>query len=171
MLLIRELMSVSDYRPSGGYSMELMELTELGLSRPEAPRHWVSLGRTEKSFYKAYKVLKDDLARLAFLNKKSVMSAEGRRMKVWEKYKLVQQLLIAQKKPAAVELAVELVTMAVKAGFTEIVLGLSSLLENHFGSIELDTRRYLRYRKLRKEYSRLFNDELDVKALHAKLVF
>ena len=171
MQLIRELLEVSDHRPPAGYPADLVELTESGLSRPEALHLWMSKGRSEVSFYKACKALKDDLVRLAFLERKSYSEVESRRIEVWEKYKVFNQLLVTQKKPAAVTLGVELVRLAIKTGFTEIIVGVTSILETHFGSAEIDTRRYLRYRKLRKEYSRMLEDELDAKALLARLVF
>lgn len=171
MQLIKELLSISVYRPTSGYSLDLVKMIEKGMDRSQALQHWVAMGRSEGSFYKAYKSLKDDLLRLAVLDRGDISGQKARRLEVWEKYRAIQQLLITEKKMAAVELAVELVRKAVRAGFTEIVVGLASLLETHFGSVEPDTRRYLRYRKLRRDYARFLEDELEVKALQARLVF
>ncbi|MCF8245514.1 MAG: hypothetical protein K9J37_13565 [Saprospiraceae bacterium] len=170
MQSIKELLEVSGYEPMSGYSLELARMARAGLERGEALQLWAGLGRSEGSFYKAWKVLKDDLVRLAFLERKG-SGLEGRRLEVWEKYKVVNQLLISGKKTAAVSMAIDLVAPAQKGGFTEIVVGLASLLEGHFGSIEVDSRRYLRYRKIRKDYSRMYDDELDVKSLQARLGF
>ena len=170
MQSIKELLEVSGYEPTTGYSLDLARMARAGLERGEALKRWVALGRSEGSFYKAWKVLKDDLVRLAFIDRKE-SGLERSRLEVWEKYKVVNQLLISGKKTAAVSMAIDLVVQAQKGGFTEIVVGLASLLEGHFGSIEIDTRRYLRYRKIRKEYAQMLNDEMDVRGLLARLVF
>ncbi len=163
-----ELLEVSAYVPTAGYSLDLAKMAKAGLSRSEALARWVAKGRTEPSFYKAYKVLKDDLLRSAF---KKTTDLSDKRIAIREKYAVVNQSLIAGKKKAAVSLAIELVEAAKKAGFTDMVVNLAMLLEGHFGAIETDTRRYLRYRKIRKEYWKLLEDEMDVKALEAELVF
>lgn len=170
MQSLRELLEVSAYVPESGYSLDLARMAKSGLERSEALRRWVALGRSEGSFYKAWKVLKDDLVRLAFVERKE-LGIRGRRLEVWEKHKVVNQLLISGKKTAAVSLAIDLIAQAEKGGFTEIVVALASLLEGHFGSIEIDARRYLRYRKIRRESTRMLNDEMEVRGLLAKLVF
>lgn len=168
MQSIRELLEVSAYEPEGGYSLDLVKMVKAGLDRGDALRRWVSMGRTEGSFYKAYKVLKDDLIRLAFLNRKEP-GLEGKRLEILERYKVVRQLLVTGKKKSAISIAIDLTSQAQKAGFTDIVVSLSSILEEHFGCIEIDTRRYLRYRKIRKDYSQMLDDEIAVKSLKAKL--
>ena len=170
MQLIKGLLELSAASPKPGYSGDLVKMVKKGLSRPEAMRRWVEMGRSEGSFYKAYKALKDDLVRLSFSGKKYSTDFEGRRLEVWQKYGVVRQLLVSQKKAEAVELAVELVRKARKAGFTEVVAGLASLLETHFGAIDFDKRKYKRYRTLRRTYSRWLQDEMDVMALQARLV-
>lgn len=167
---IRELMEVSGYNPVSGYSLDMVKIIQEGLGRSEALRRWVALGRTEGSFYRALKTLKDNLVKLAFLEGKGA-GLEGRKMEVWEKYKVVNQLLIAGKKTAAVELGIELVSQAQKLGISEVVVGLASMLEGHFGSLEIDNRRYLRYRKIRKDFLKILEDEIEVKGLQTRLVF
>ena len=171
MDLIRELLEVSEYRPSSGHLSDMLRLIETGFSRSEALHQWTTKGRSQASFYKIYKALKDDLVRLAFLEGKNFPEVESHRLEVWEKYKVFSQLIVTQRKYAAVTLGIEIVRMAIKTGFTEIVVNVASVLEIYFGSTEIDTRRYLRYRKLRKNYFRMLEDELDVKALLARLVF
>ncbi len=125
-------------------------------------------GRTEGSFYRACKVLKDDLVRMAFLERKT--GGIAARMEVWEKWKVVNQLLIVGKKRAAVTLGTELVGQAQKVGNMEVLVGVSSFLEVHFGGLDIDTRRWLRYRKIRKDAAQMYEDELWVKALQARVV-
>lgn len=169
MDVLRELIQVSGHLPTARYPADLLEMANSGLSRAEALHGWMSLGRTESSFYSAYKSFKDDLVRMAFLDRKTP-GQTARRMDVWERLKVVNQLLIAGKKCAAVALATELVLAAQKTGFTEVVVNAASILELHYGSIEVDTRRYLRYRKIRKEFAQMMADELEVKGLKARLV-
>lgn len=129
---------------------------------------FAAMGRSEGSIYKA---LKDTLLRLSFLELKDRSEIEEKRLALWDKYKAFQQLVIYQKRAAAVNVAVELIGKSQKAGVSEMVVGLASFLEGHFGGIALDRRRYLRYRKLRRRYVQTLNDELSVKALQTKLVF
>lgn len=167
---LRELLEVSAFEPKGGYSLDLSRMAKAGIERPEALRKWVKLGRSEGSFYKAYKALKDDLVRMAFVGRKDT-GQENRRLDIWDRFKVVNQLLILNKKQAAVSLAIELMNPAIKAGISEVVVSLAVMLEGHFGGLEIDTRRYLRYRKIRKDYSKMLDDEMEVRALQAKLVF
>lgn len=170
MKLLRQLSEVSAYQPESGYASDLMNFVQGGFSRNEALDGWIRMGRSKGSFYKAYKQLKDDLIRLSFIERKDSSELEGKRLEVWEKYCVVRQLLVKQKKAGAVELAIELMRKARQTGFTEVVAGLASLLENHFGVIDYDKRRYNRYRILRRTYSRYLQDEMDVMALQARFV-
>jgi hypothetical protein len=170
MRTIQELIEVSAYEPTGIYAQELCQLARLGTERQAALRHWLAQGRSQNSFYKAYKSLRDDLVRLAFLERKG-SDLSGRRLELLDRWKTLRQLLVRGKKVAAISLAVDMVIPAIKLGNTEVALGLTALLENHYGAVEPDTRRYLRYRHLRKIWAAHHQSELDVRALQAQLVF
>ncbi len=171
MQAMKELMEVSAFVPKRGYSLDLKKMVAKGLSRKEAISHWIGLGRSSGSFYRAYKNLKDELIKFAFLERNHASDLKGRRMDIWDKYSVINQLLISQKKRAAVPIAVELIPQAQRLGITEVVLSLASMLEGHFGCFEIDTRRYLRYRKIKREYEKIYKAELDVKSLQSRLVF
>lgn len=170
MQSLKELIEVSAHVPVTGYSLELKQLASEGIGRHEALRRWIEKGRTPGSFYKAYKSYKDTLLRLITLDKKDT-GEQGKRLETWDKYCAINQLLILGKKMAAVSLATELLEPAKRGGFTEMVVSLSSLLETHFGALEIDGRRYTRYRDTRRKYAEMLADELEVKALQARLVF
>lgn len=169
MQSIRELMEISAHVPTTGYSQELWQLAAEGLDRQEAMQRWVDFGRTPGSFYKAYKALRDDLVRLAFLDRNG-RDLEGRRFDMLERWKVVQQLMIKGMKIPAIDLAADMLTPAVRLGMTEVALGVAELLEGHYGAVEIDTRRYLKYRKLRRELAVSIAAEAEVKALKALLV-
>ncbi|HFA48061.1 MAG TPA: hypothetical protein ENJ95_03475 [Bacteroidetes bacterium] len=170
MLLIRELLDVSGYRPEGGYSLDMLGLVNSGLGRSEALAEWVGKGKSKDSFYKTYKSLKDNLI-CSGLKFKGASPHILNRMEVWEKYKAVKQLILGEKKGAAMELAIEVVQLAKKVEFLEVVVGMASDLEHYFGGVATDTRRYLRYRGLRKQYSSLLQDEMGAKSLQTQVAF
>lgn len=169
MQLVKELLEVSAQHPDNGYSGELVRLVEEGMGRSEMMDDWVRKGRSEGSFYKALKALKDVLVKYAFLEKGGFDGASVKRMEVWEKHKVVKQLMIAAKKEAAVTLAIEVVQLAQRVGYTEVVSSLASDLEYHFGAVAPDTRRYLRYKKIRKDSMSMLMDEIEVKSLQVEL--
>lgn len=171
MQSIRELLDVSDYRPKNGYSAELVDLVSADLERAEMMENWVGSGRSAGSFYKTLKSLKDSLVDYSYLDKSGWEGLRLKRMEVWEKFRCIKQSFIAEKRQAATSLAIEVVQLAQKFGFSEIVLSLASDLEHHFGVVVPDTRRFLRYKKLRKVYSIKLTDELEAKALQVQLVF
>lgn len=171
MSLLNELLEVSSFRPSGGYAADLYSQFESGISRSDIMRNWEKSERPKASFYKVLKALKDSLIELAFIEKKGWVGMKLKRMEVWEKFKVVKQLMVAERRDGSMELAIEVVGLAKKLGLTEIVLSLANNLEYWFGAVNPDTRRYLRYRRLKKDYLGYYNDELNAQSLQTLLVF
>lgn len=102
---------------------------------------------------------------------KSLLRHTKTMISTWENYITIKQLLILGRKKTAVSMAVKLLEPAKRAGCTEVVVGLASLLEGHFGALEIDERKYIKYRDIREEYSGFLTDEIEVKALQARLVY
>lgn len=167
-----QLSQVSRYRPkANGLGYELFELVVAGQEREQAINSWISQGRSEDSFRQAFKKLKDGFIREAFLDNKGYDYIQQRRILCWDRFQKIKCLLIADKKAAAIPLAIETIVLAQKCGFTEIVCSLSRELEHHYGAIVLDKRRYLRYRKIRKTAQANLTKEQDVQSLFTRLVF
>ncbi|HFA48292.1 MAG TPA: hypothetical protein ENJ95_04655 [Bacteroidetes bacterium] len=167
-----ELAQVSSYQPvADGFSSELLGMVGAGYGRDEALGMWVASGRSVDSFRHAYKKLKDRLLKEAFAKKNGLAFIQHKRMECWERFQKVKCLLIADKRVMAMELAGETLRYAQKYGLTEIVLSLSAQLEFYFGAINPDTRRYLRYRKIRKDAAREVSLEQDARGLYTCLIF
>ena len=167
-----QLSQVSRFRPkTNGLGHELFELVMAGQEREEAINTWISQGRSEDSFRQAYKKLKDGFIREAFLDDKGFDLIQRRRILCWDRFQKIKCLMIADKKAAAIPLAIETIVLAQKCGFTEIVFSLGRELEHHYGAIVPDKRRYLRYRKIRKTAHANLAKEYDVQSLFTQMVF
>lgn len=168
---IIELSQVSSFRPTTGHLLELFEILENSSSRTDAQKQWKILGRSRDSFRQALKKLKDSLLEEAKFEKEDFSAAQNKRIECWNKFFKINSLLIAEKKYAAVAIATETLKLSQRCGLTEIEASLSHLLESHYGSIKLDTRKYLRYRKLRKTSANKLSEEREIQSLYTKLVF
>lgn len=129
-------------------------------------------GKSPDHFRHVFKSLKDQLLRDSFDQLVPELSAaKRRRMTCWSKFQRVNQLLIVEEKKAAIDLAVEVLNLSERCGFLEIEHSLLRSLEHHYGAIEPDTRRYLRYRRRLKDATKALLEEQQVLSLTTDLVF
>ncbi|HHM20451.1 MAG TPA: hypothetical protein ENJ20_00380, partial [Bacteroidetes bacterium] len=169
---IFELKEVSNYRPTKGLlSFEMLEMVEKGFGRDHALAEWVASGRSADSFRQVLKKLKDNLLQDLFSGRMGLEPNQLKRIECWEKFCKVKCLMIADKRTAAMEIATEVIHLAQKCGFTEIVLSLAIQLEFYFGAMAPDKQRYLRYRRIRKKAVSDLEWEQKAGATYSKLFF
>lgn len=171
MKSIVELSQVSNYRPQGGYALELYEIINLGTDRSDALVFWEKNGRSPDSFRQALKKLKDNLLKEAFDKNIELSDTQKRRIYCWERFYKTKAMLVAGKNDAAASIGGETIPLAQKCGLTEVVLSISIFLESHYATIAPSTQKYLRYRKLRKTSSEDFNWETKADTLYSSLIF
>lgn len=166
---LRKILNISSYRPEGGYAKELIELAISGLRQAEAISVWKSKGRSQNSFYEAKRNIQHKLLNNIHIEKE-LTEIENKRVHAWERYFQIKKLMVLKQKGLAMSRAIDALNFAKKCDLTIIVANLAHHLENYHGAITGDTQRYLRYRKIRKEYQKRLIDEMDIQGLSAQFV-
>ena len=172
MSILKEISEMSSYQPLEGDVLSVYELAVNDIERSKLVEEWEKEGKSKVYFRFVYKVLKDRLLNGIFNYEfKNFELSKKARINCWKRIAQVKTLLIGEKKRAAIEIAAETLRMAEKLGVTEIAQMVASDLSYHFGVIDVDIRRYRRYRKKERIYQEQLRNEMSIQSLFVELGF
>ncbi|MEZ4932378.1 MAG: hypothetical protein R2788_09705 [Saprospiraceae bacterium] len=172
MSTITNIGRISMYRPTSGNLLDMYELLDEVDDREKAVDLWLKEGKTRESFRWAYKSLKDKLLDGIFLNSfNDFETAKKIRIECWKRLAQVKTLLVADQRKAAIEVASQALKLAEKCGFLDIAVAISKELYYHYGTIDLDIRKYRRYRKKVRIFREELRKEEDLYNLYVEFSF
>jgi len=166
--IIRELKSISEYKPTKGDLLTLYHLAEdLTITRKEA------IERFQKSpsyFRNTYKTLKDKLIEGILTNPLKEHNKKKKiETKIWKTYAVFLILNNANKKNAAVKIGEELIIIVERRGLFSIALEVSRKLEIMYSSI--GHKKYLKYQKKTKLFKKLLIEEEQMQDFYNQVRF
>jgi len=165
MKLIASLSASSNYKPKGGDQQRLFEmLVEQDLSRPEAIQSFPNANY----FNLTYKRLKDNL--LAHISKKDLADLELQYYEVQHKA-MAANLLFYNNNRAAIKIAEEVIVQAERLDLLQIALSLSNKLELHYSIIDINSRKFKKYKEKTIYLSKIYREECRARSILASFNF
>ncbi|HFA49912.1 MAG TPA: hypothetical protein ENJ95_12970 [Bacteroidetes bacterium] len=148
MNTIYEISSLSSYRPDNGDMLRVFGLLTEDMTRAEALAAWRRQGKSDSHFRWVYKRLKERMLKGMLTTSFSEFEEhEKRRMECWRRFAEIKILLTADKRNPGIELAGEVMREAEYCGMVEVAWSLARDLAYQFGVLDVDLRRYRRYRR------------------------
>lgn len=172
MNTIREISTLSEYRPDNGDLLHIFDLLNSDLTRSEAMAIWGRTGKSDDQFRTVYKRLKDRLLKGMLTHSfKEFEQHQQRRISCYQKFTEVKTLLIVGKRASAMDLAAELMREAERCGLYDVAGLLARDLAYLYGSLNIDMRKYRRYRRKARLLWEDLNHEKRAQELFAEIVF
>ena len=173
MNTIKELSSLSTYRPTNGDTLYLFHLMmDKDLSRKESEIRFIRQNKSVHHFRVVYKNLKDNLLEGILSNSfKDYTKIQQAHFKIWKKFVKSKILIQSEKKTAGATVAKEALLGAEKYGILEIALSLSRELEMHYANIEPDQDQYNRFKEKVNIYQLATFQETTAQSTFSELAF
>ena len=169
MEILKELSYISTYRPQKGDLLKLFQLLiEEGEDRDVAATKFGNMNY----FRVIYKQLKDHLLDGILTSSFSRMSKEQQLLIKIQKRSLECHLLFQSgKNKAGVKIAEETILQAERNDLLHAALGLSSILELHYSSIQLDRQKRKKYQLKTIELLEAYQQEIKARTILGDLSF
>lgn len=167
MNILKDIAKVSNYQPKSG---DLLKLFQLVIIEDLAKEEAATLFPSASYFRKTYKNLKDRLLDGILLNSfKGLSRVQEKHFKIRRRAMESTMLIHLAKKKAGIKIAEETYYLAEKYGLVDVALSMSRELEVHYGSIELNTLKWKKFRANTKKYRGYFDAECEAQSLFGEL--
>jgi len=165
--ILKDIATVSNYQPQSG---DLLKLFRLVIVEDVAKEEAATLFPSTGYFRKTYKNLKDRLLDGILLNSfKGLSRVQEKHFQIRRRAMESTMLIHLEKKKAGIKVAEETYYLAEKYGLIDVALAMSRELEVHYGSVELSTVKWKKFRTSTKKYRAYFDAECQAQSLFGEL--
>ena len=172
MKALREISSISSYKPVSGDILLLYEMVTGNFTRKEALVAFKNQGKSNNRFRKVYKKLKDKLIKRLFTEGfNDYNSIKKIHFNIWKNLVALKVLIGTDKRNAVASLGKETFLSATKYGLIDVALTVAREMQRYFSTIEPNENKFNHYSNAVADLQKKLSEEIFAESVYSKLIF